>query len=196
MRKTVHLLIAVVIVAALQGVMALDMKWSYHDDNDDIDDRGIETIPGEFFTFVKNGGAVVADEDDISLYVITAHDFAQESEEQVFVRWWNGQEEHWIMGAWEDNIRLGDADDAAGKFHNLPRVGAEMVDLWRIDISNEITKPGENFYTIQLKGWSETYVEEAYLLRTETEESQANELGQEWTEGSYFGGDWSISITE
>ena len=139
---------------------------------------------------------MIAAEDDIALYVVTAHDFAADSEEQVFARWWNGQEEQWIMGSWEDNIRLGAADDAAGKFHDLPRVGAEMVDLWRIDISNEITRPGENFYIIQLKGWSDTYVEEAYLLRTKSDESQDNELGQAWTEGSYFGSDWSITITE
>ena len=76
--------------------------------------------------------------------------------------------------------------------------GEAMLDLWQVEIGPEVTKPGENYYVIQLKGWDEggTAVE-GYLLRDTAGSGQRNDLGQAWTsDGDYFGHDWSLTVIE
>ena len=171
--------------------------WAYHDDADDIDDRCGETVPGERFAFLDSEFTVIPDDQPVLLYVLTDKDFAGDREEQVLVRWWNGEKEHWVMGAWVKNIILGPGS-VAGTFHGLPAQGVVTVDLWKVEIPAELTRPGENYYAIQLKGWSDD-PRTVYLLRDIPEENQGNlnPLGQYCTEKpAYMGHDWSVTIKE
>jgi len=173
----------------------ISVTWAYHDDADDIDDRCGENIPGERFTFLDSELTVVPDDQPVTIYVLTDRDFAGEREEQVFVRWWNGREEHWIMGSWVKNITLGPGT-VAGTFHGLPGEGTLVVDLWKVVIPAEVTLPGENYYVIQLKGWSDD-PRVVYLLRDAPAEGHGalNPLGQYTTpEPEYVGHDWVVTV--
>lgn len=177
----------------------MNMEWAYHDDSDGIEHRATEKVPGETFSFLANGSTSVSQADTVILYVLTANQFAGEGEEQVYLRWWNGQEEHWIQGQWEKNIWLGEGEKGIGGFHGFPRWGEVMVDLWKFEVPSEITKAGDNFYTIQLKHWSDAGAEERYLLRESAGDfGGKNDLGQAWTASSegFFGKDWKVSVTE
>jgi hypothetical protein len=192
---------ALVVVAAVCAQVAsagLNMNLAYHDDGDGEDDRAVENLPGRAETFLGNGGTSIPNSEPVVLYVMTANQFAGDAEEQVFVRWWNGQEEHWIMGSWLANVVLGSGDESAGRFHGQPGGDDVMVDLWRVEIGADITQPGENFYVIQLKGWNEEgSSEEGYLLREKGDQDGVNDVGQVYVVGGdYFGRDWSVTIDE
>lgn len=182
--------------AACSASAQVNMDWAYHDDADDVDDRTIEKLPGEEFTFLSPADAAIPDDAPVVLYVLTANNFAGDLDEQVFVRWWNGESEHWVMAQWIKNIKLSPLGLTAQTFHGLPLSGEAMLDVWRVEIGADITRPGDNYYVIQAKGWKEGETREAYLLRNAVpEKSRENALGQQWI-GSpdYAGHDWSVRI--
>jgi hypothetical protein len=172
----------------------LHSQWAYHDDADSIDDRTTEKVPGENLAFIGNGTAFISSEEPVILHVLTDRNFAGDREEQVFARWWNGEEEHWVMGRWKKNILLGGLDT----FHGKPLDGDVTLDLWEIRVEPDMTRPGENYYVIQLKGWAENAeADEIYLLHNPgSAGATANELNQAWTAGDYYGRDWSVTISD
>ncbi|MFH0880193.1 MAG: hypothetical protein V2A34_10815 [Lentisphaerota bacterium] len=174
----------------------LNMDWVYHDDGDGTDDRTTENVPGEGFAFLGNGTVNISDSEPVTLYVITGNQFAGDAEEQVFIRWWNGEKENWIMGEWVKNIYLGPGDTETGRFHGKPEDGSAMLDLWKFTVPAEVTMPGENYYIIQLKGLKDDQASTAYLLRDSVGEfSKENNVGQQWTTSEeYQGHDWSVTI--
>ncbi len=180
------------------GAADLVTEWAYHDNDDGTDNRTLEMVPGAGASFLGNGSETVGNDEDVVLYVLTANNFAGDQDEQVLVRWWNGEAEHWLMGAWEKNVFLGRrGEEDFGLFHGLPQEGDVMLDVWRITIPPELTRPGDNFYVVQLKGWQEgTEPSIAYLLSSSGEGSSKNNLGQAWTTGDYFGHDWKVVISE
>ncbi len=195
MRKTlVGILFGVAWTAAVCAE-DLNTKWAYH--NDGIMDRAQENVPGQSFAFLGNGSATIKDSEPITLYVLTANNFAGDRDEQVFARWWNGSAEHWIMGSWMTNVYIGFGDGTVGQFKGQPEQVADMVDVWKIEVSPDVTLPGDNYYVIQMKGWREGETpSEVFLLRTESADNpNKNNLGQPWTgKGDYFEHDWSVQI--
>jgi hypothetical protein len=189
-------LLAGLILAAQAFAADLNVDWAYHDDADGRDDRAIEKVPDQTFCFLGNGSTNIADADTVTLYVLTANQFAGDADEQVFVRWWNGSEENWIMGGWVTNLNLGTGDNTVGPFHNQPEGWSVMVDLWKIEISPDTTRPGPNYYVIQLKGWKDNAATEYYLLRDSSgEQGRENNINQAWSEApEYSGHDWSVNI--
>jgi hypothetical protein len=185
-------------LAASSHAADLTTDWAYHDGNDGTDNRVTENIPGEGYAFIGNGTLSVGNDDPVTLYVLTSNNFAGDKDEQIFVRWWNGESENWVMGGWEKNIYLGkNGETDNGVFHGQPSEGGVMLDLWKIVIPPEMTRPGENFYVIQLKGFQEgSEPTQVYLLRDGADGSSNNNLGQAWTSGDYFGHDWSVTISE
>jgi hypothetical protein len=195
MRKTCLTLIAVVLALGRANAMDLNMDWAYHDDNSGVDDRAGEGVPGQAFTFLGNGKLEIPDADPVTLYVLTANQFAGEGDEQVFVRWWNGTEEKWIQGGWETNVFLGSGENDAGRFHGQPAEASVMLDIWKVVIPADVTSPGDNYYVIQLKGVAGEESAQNYLLRDSAgDTSKNNNVGQSWTSGDYFGHDWSVKI--
>lgn len=192
--KLVLLFLATISVQAFAG--DLNVEWAYHDDADGTDDRTSEKVPGQTFAFLGNGSTNISDADTVTLYVITANQFAGEADEQVFVRWWNGSEENWVAGSWVSNLQIGAGENGLGLFHDQPVEGQVMADLWKIEISPEITQPGVNYYVIQIKGWKDETATEYYLLRDSAAENTGlNNLNQSWTStGEYAGHDWSVTI--
>lgn len=198
MKRAAAVVLSMCLLAAWARAGMLEVSYAYHDDADGTDDRATENIPGETYAFIGNASTSIRDDDTVTLYAITANQFAGDAEEQILVRWWNGEEEHWIMGTWEKNLFLGAGENAKGPFHNCPPDGEVMVDLWKFEIGPGITRPGENYYVIQLKGWSEEGATEYYLLRDGGADGAGeNNVGQAWTpEPNYFEHDWSVQITE
>ena len=196
MHKRMAILLSAVLALSARAELATD--WAYHDGNDGNDNRTTEMVPGESFAFIGNGAAAIGNNDPVTIYILTPNNFAGDLEEQVFVRWWNGDTEHWISGQWEKNVMLGKNGEVDnGTFHGLPLEGSVMLDLWKVVISPDLTRPGENFYVIQLKGWKEgEEPRQVYLLRDSAEGSSNNNLSQAWTAGDYFGHDWSLKISE
>lgn len=183
------------LLAAQPALAELQTDWAYHAIGSDS--RLTELVPGENFKFLANGTDQVGDTETVTLYVLTAHDFAGDMEEQIFVRWWDGTMSHWIMGSWVKNLTL-DASRPDNRFHGLPMEGTVSLDLWKIEIPAEITQPGENFYAIQLKGYAPGTSEERYLLsKPGGDFSQTNNLGQAWSASEEFDGqDWKINILQ
>ena len=197
MRRTLIRGGTLALLAGSLAAGAMELDWAYHSARDQ-DTRTSETVPGHDLKFVLNGTTEIPDGDGITLYILTANQFAGDAEEQVFVRWWNGQEEHWIAGEWVANLHLGSAGEGVGVFRGQPEFGTAMVDLWKVDIRPEITRPGENYYVIQLKAWSDRGVIEHYLIRdARADTANVNNMGQAWTAGAdYTGHDWSLRILE
>lgn len=195
--KTFKPVLAALLALSFQAFAAdLNVEWAYHDDADGIDDRAGEKVPGQTFAFLGNGSTNIADADIVTLYVMTANQFAGDADEQIFVRWWNGSEENWVAGSWVGNLQIGEGENGVGLFHDQPVEGQIMADLWKIEIAPEITQPGVNYYAIQLKGWKDGAATEYYLLRDEAPENGGlNNLNQSWTSGAdYAGHDWSVMI--
>jgi hypothetical protein len=167
--------------------------WAYHAVGSGS--RITEQVPGEDFKFLANGTDQVGDAETVIIYLLTAHDFAGDMDEQIYLRWWDGSMSHWIMGSWVKNVTL-DAALPESCFHGLPVEGTIALDLWKIEVPGWITQPGENFYAIQLKGFAEGTTEERYLLGTPGGDfSQSNNLGQVWSASEEFDGqDWKITI--
>ena len=194
--KRLVLLAAILFAASRLMAASINVDFAYHDDGDGTDDRATEKAPGTTLTFLGNGKTEIPDGDPVTLYVMTAQQFAGDADEQVFARWWNGQEEQWIMGSWVTNLVLRASEDGVGSFHGQPFDGEVTVDLWKIEVGAELTMPGENFYVIQLKGWAEAGSAETYLTRDMGESSSGeNNVNQDWTTGPYFNHDWSVKIT-
>ena len=173
----------------------IQTDWAYHSCGDA--ERLATTVPGENFTFLANRTDQIADDANITLYLLTASDFAGPMDEQVYVRWWDGAMAHWIMGTWVKNIVL-DANPAGLQFKGMPTQGTVVLDLWKVEIPDAITKPGENFYTIQLKGLAEDGSEERYLLsKPGGDFAHPNNLGQIWSSSEEFDGqDWKVNILQ
>jgi hypothetical protein len=171
----------------------IQTDWAYHAIGNGS--RTTELVPGEPFAFLANGTEQIPDGDSVTLYVLTAKDFAGEMDEQVFVRWWDGYMSHWIMGTWLKNVGL-DAARPEARFRGLPAEGAIDLDLWQIEIPAWITQPGENFYAIQLKGYAPDDMDERYLLRRPGGDfCHSNNFGQVWSASEEFDGqDWQIQI--
>jgi len=187
----VFLLFAWLLAASTQAEFRTD--WAYH--AADNVSRISELVPGEDFTFLANGTDLVANADPIVLYLLTDQNFAEEMNEEIFVRWWDGAMSHWIGGTWVKNITL-DASNPETCLRGLPAEGTQTVDLWKVVIPSAITQPGENFYAIQLKGSGGDILEERYLLRELGGDfSQTNPLGQIWSASEEFDGqDWKIDV--
>jgi hypothetical protein len=184
----------VLLVARLASA-EIQTDWAYH--ACDTSSRGSEQVPGEEFHFLANGTDQIGDADTVTLYLLSTHNFAGDMDEQIYVRWWDGAMSHWIMGTWIKNITL-DAAESKTRFHNLPIEGTVSLDLWKIEIPPWITQPGENFYAIQLKGFSGGVSEERYLLnRSGGDFSRTNNVGQIWSASEEFDGqDWKINVLQ
>ena len=191
MRSTVAFL-SFVLLAALSVRAEIQTDWAYHAADGE---SWTERVPGETFAFLENGSGQIADGETVTLYVLSANDFAGELDEQVFVRWWDGAISHWIMGTWVRSVRL-DASQPDRGFRGLPASGSVLLDLWKIEIPPAITQPGDNFYAIQLKGQGPDVSEERYLLRRFGGDfSRTNNLGQICSASEEFDGqDWMINI--
>lgn len=191
MRSTVAFL-SFVLLAALPVRAEIQTDWAYHAADGE---NWTERVPGESVSFLENGSAQIADGDTVTLYLLTANDFAGDLDEQVFVRWWDGAISHWIMGTWVRSVRL-DASQPARVFRGLPPSGSVLLDLWKIEIPSAITQPGENFYAIQLKGQGPDVSEERYLLRRYGGDfSCTNNFGQICSASEEFDGqDWKVVI--
>ena len=179
--------------AVLTARADIRTDWAYHAVGNG--DQTSERVPGESFAFLANGTAQVPDGDTVTLYVLTAKDFAGEMDEQVFVRWWDGYMSHWIMGTWVKNVSL-DAAQPETRFRGLPDAGTVDLDLWRIEIPASITQPGDNFYAIQLKGYAPDSSDERFLLRQPGGDfCHSNNFGQVWSASEEFDGqDWMVQI--
>ena len=193
--KSFYSFLLMAMLAVSTAAAEIQTDWAYHA----IGGAGrmAEQIPGETFTFLANGSDQIADGDTVTLYVLTAGDFAGAMDEQIYVRWWDGYMSHWIMGAWIKTLTL-DAAQAESAFHGQPREGTVELDLWKIEIPSWITQPGENFYAIQLKGCTPETSEERYLLgRAGGDFSQTNNFGQVWSASEEFDGqDWKINVLQ
>ncbi len=172
--------------------------WAYHDDDDFIDDRATEQVPGDTLTFVGNGKTQVPNDEPVTLYVVTVNNFAGDADEKVVARWWNGQQENWLEGSWVKNIAPDAATAAELSFHGQTITPDTKLDLWKIEVPADMTQPGDNFYFFQLKaqrpdGSAGTVV--LLLADSSGETSQRNNLGQAWTEnGDYYTHDWAVTI--
>ena len=178
-------------VSASQADIRTD--WAYHAVGNGA--RMAEQVPGESGAFLANGTDQIPDGDTVTLYVLTAKEFAGDMEEQVFVRWWDGYMSHWIMGTWVKNVAL-DAAQPQTRFHGLPENGTVDLDLWRIEIPASITQPGDNFYAVQLKGFAPDSSDERFLLRQPGGDfCHSNNFGQVWSASEEFDGqDWMVQI--
>jgi hypothetical protein len=194
-RRSVVLAMGLLLCARAYGV-EVNMDWAYHDDNDGVDDRATENVPGQGFTFLGNGKVEIPDGEPITLYVLTANQFAGDADEQVFVRWWNGKEEKWITGGWVTNVFLGAGEKDSGRFHGLPNDQSVMADVWKVDVAADVTIPGTNYYVIQFKGVGQDGTKETYLTRDSVgENGKVNNINQAWTPAAdYFGHDWNVTI--
>lgn len=189
-------LIACLLFAALVLPVVADeiqTDWTFHAAGNKT--RLTEQVPGETTPFFAHGTEPVMDSETVTLYLLTAHDFAGSMDEQVYVRWWDGTMAHWIMGGWVKSITL-DASRPETRFRDQPTEGSVQLDLWKIDIPPWITQPGQNFYAIQLKGYSKEITEERYLLnRPGGDFSRTNNLGQIWSSSEEFDGqDWMVDV--
>lgn len=188
---------AVILLLALwlapSGRADIRTDWAYHSAG--LDGRLADTVPGKSMHFLDGGRDQMHNDQTVRIYLITAHNFAGDMDEQVFVRWWDGAMAHWIMGQWVDNLHL-QSDPAAGRFRNQPLDGTVDLDLWKIEIPSEVTRPGENFYAIQLKAFSPETTAERYLLsRPGGDFTHTNNLGQIWSASEEFDGqDWKVNI--
>ncbi len=194
--RRIRSVVAAILLAGAPAFATINTDWAYHDDNDGTDDRIGEGVPGQAFMFLGNTKVSVPDSEPVTLYVLTANQFAGDADEQVFARWWNGKEEKWIMASWVTNVYLGSGENDAGRFHGAPMDQSVMCDVWKIEVGAEVTLPGENFYVIQLKGWKDNAsTGEAYLIKDSGDGSKNNNIGQSVTTGDYFKHDWSVTIT-
>lgn len=192
MRPVSALLLSLLLAAPLVRA-DIQTDWAYHAIGSGS--RTAERIPGEDIAFLANGTDQIPDGDTVTLYVLTARDFAGDLDEQIYVRWWDGFMSHWIMGIWVQHVAL-DAARPETAFRGLPTEGTRDLDLWKIEVPPWITQAGDNFYAIQLKASAPDSSEERYLLsRPGGDFSQTNNLGQIWSASEEFDGqDWRIQI--
>jgi len=176
----------------------VNMNWAYHDDDDGIDNRPTEKVPGTGWTFLENGTNVIHDNDLVGLYVLTSNEFAGPRKEIVEVRWWNGTNEYWIKASIVTNIILGNrsAGNTVGTFHARPQSGTVLVNVWKAVVRPEMTIPGTNFYVIRLVAVGLNKEPVDYFLM-QTDPSHDTDLGQAWTPTwNFYGNDWSLVIAK
>jgi hypothetical protein len=171
----------------------IDADWAFHAAGDGT--QMPLNVPGEDFRFRPDASAPVPDGETVTLYVLTARNFAGDMDEQIYVRWWDGTMSHWVMGGWVKNVVL-DAAHPELQIQGQPSEGSVELDLWKIEIPPWVTQPGDNYYAIQLKGYADGASEERYLLSTAGGDfSQVNNLGQVWSASEEFDGqDWKLII--
>lgn len=192
MKSAFSFLLLALLATSATGV-DVQMDWAYHAIGSSS--RLSEQIPGDQETFLAHESEQIADDATVTLYVLTARNFAGDLDEQLYVRWWDGCMSHWIMGTWVKNVVL-DAARPESTFRGLPNEGTIEIDLWKIEIPAWITRPGNNFYAIQLKAFAPNASEERYLLsRPGGDFSQTNNWGQIWSASEEFDGqDWKVQI--
>ena len=169
-------------------------EWLYHDDADGLDDRSTLPISGLDAFALEH--TEVLDSTDVAIRMLSSKNL-QNVGGQMWVRWWNGSEEHWVRGYPEADVLL-----EPGTFHGLPLSGVATVAQWRCDIDSSLTRPGTNFYAIQAKVGStpplgETVFDEDWLLRDVTDSgySSTNDVGQSVSDIAEFTGhDWPIAV--
>ena len=193
--KTIFAFLLTALLVTPLAAEEIQADWLYHAIGSS--NRSSEKVPGEDFAFLANGTDQVSDADTVTLYLLTGEDFAGDLDEQVFVRWWDGTMSHWIMGSWVKNITL-DSSRPETSFHGQPETGTVTLDLWKIEIPPPVTQPGENFYAIQIKGYSANSSDERYLLsRPGGDFSRTNQFGQIWSSSEEFDGqDWMVNILQ
>jgi len=197
MKKYFISIVFFLLIGCFPGYKAdVNMDWAYHDDDDGIDNRATEKVPGTRYTFLENGTNVIHDKDPVGLYITTVNEFAGVRKESVEVRWWNGRNEFWVKANIVTNIILGNraAGSTVGTFHALPRSGTARINVWKATISADMTVPGTNFYVIRLVavGLNKEPVE-VFLMQTDP--SHDNALGQAWTpKWDFYGNDWNLVI--
>ncbi|NLG34036.1 MAG: hypothetical protein GX548_01640 [Lentisphaerae bacterium] len=181
------------LTASALSAAAFQTEWAYHSAGDSA--RLQETVPGRDIPFLANASQEIPDADPVTLYVITAHNFAGDPEEQIFVRWWDGAMAHWIMGVWVDNITVS-AEPEDARFRGEPSEGTLFLDLWKIVVPAWITQPGQNYYAIQLKAFQDGDSESRYLVQqVQGGFSRTNRFGQIWSASEeVHGQDWSVRI--
>ena len=191
--KPYHAFLSMLLLSASAVRADIQTEWAYHAVGSG--NRISEQVPGESQPFLANGTDQVNDGESITLFILTAQNFAGDMDEQIYVRWWDGTMSHWIMGSWVKNVAL-DAARPEAQFRGLPTEGTVGLDLWKVEIPAWITQPGENFYAIQLKGFAHDAAEEIYLLsKPGGDFTQTNNLGQVWSASEEFGGqDWMVNI--
>ena len=169
----------------------IQTEWAYHSAGSAA--RLTECVPGTDLTFVANGADAILTSETVTLYVLTAKNFAGNMDEQVLARWWDGTRAHWVMGSWVGPVEMQAAENG---FRGQPLEGAATLDLWRIDVPPLVTRPGDNFYAIQLKGYQDDHADDRYLLcRAGGDFSRTNRLGQIWSSSEEFSRqDWQIRI--
>jgi hypothetical protein len=193
--KPYSAILSFVLLAVQPALADIQTDWAFHAVGSES--RLSELVPGEDFKFLANGTDQVNNSDTVTLYLLTADNFAGDMDEQIYVRWWDGAMSHWIMGCWVKNITL-DASRPETRLRGLPTEGTVTLDLWKVEIPEWITQPGENFYAIQLKGFAQGTSEERYLLsKPGGDFSQTNNLGQVWSASEEFDGqDWKVNILQ
>jgi hypothetical protein len=182
---------ASLILAVTSPVPENSLDWVYHDDDDELDDRATERVPGELFNFLAPGP--VQDRDDITLYVLAPHRDENDRNNLLDVRWWNGRAEHWVRATWQKDIPLGEINTKAGRFHGLPRSGATTADLWKIVVPAAVTLPGDNYYFFRFRVANAADEAFSYVVRADS--LHDNNLGQAWSPvGDVYGRDWLVTI--
>lgn len=181
----------------LLGVAAraedVNLDWAYHDDDDDQDDRNAEMVPGQNFTFVTNKLDAIHQGDTVTLFMLTPHVDERDRDNLLDVRWWNGREEHWVRAVWQRHLFVG-RNAAVPSFHGLPESGTEQVDLWRVDVSPQITRTGDNYYFFRYHVTDAAVGDTIYYI-VRADSFHDNNLGQAWSPVSeIFARDWPITI--
>ena len=149
------------------------------------DDPAARDVPGEGLPFLQlpppgsDAPAVI--------HLLTPTDFAGPLDEQVYVRWWDGQTAHWIMGCWVRNVPAADVSPL------LPPDA--ILDLWRVEVPASARRDGPQYYAIQVKGADASRSVERYLLaRPGGDFTRTNALGQIWSSSEEFEGqDWPVA---
>lgn len=175
-------------------IRSTPMEWLYHDDADGIDDRTTVPISG-LDTYAVDHTAIL-DSANVAIRMLSSKNL-QNFDGQMWVHWWNGSEEHWVRGYLEADALL-----EAGTFHGLPVSGVATVAQWRCDIDSSLTRPGTNYYAVQVKVGStpplgEEVFDEDWLLRdiTDSGYSSINNVGQSVSDTAEFADhDWSIAV--
>lgn len=168
--------------------------WVYHDDDDGLDDRTTIWI-ADAGTYALWQTEVV-DSDDVSIRMLTSTEFGNIGG-QMWVRWWDGSQEHWVRGFPEGEVIL-----EPGDLNGLPVIGSVTVTQWKCDIAASVTQPGANYYAIQVKVGStlplgQVVFDEDWLLRDAagTAQGTTNDVGQAMSEiAEFVGHDWSVTV--
>lgn len=134
--KPVHAVLSMFLLSASALRADIQTEWAYHAVGSGS--RVSEPVPGETLKFLSNGTDQVNDGESITLFILTAQNFAGDMDEQIYVRWWDGTMSHWLMGSWVKNVTL-DAAQPEAQFRGLPREGTVGLDLWKVEIPAWIT---------------------------------------------------------